>query len=210
MGSFEQLHCARFAGAEYICKLNFQVLCRSHQCQIQPSNSGWRVPILLCPSGVGHVPGLPGMMPCFSWECTGAVHRRHISLAVCTELQSMLMMLACHNALALTAQVGTRVRVLRMVAPTGVFRFGQNQWEAISRDERLGLRDKLAAAAVEKTLRKAGKKMNDNNSQLLPRGEQPALHPCHRKMLCRRPESCSTGLFPEHLFFWLQRSPSES
>ncbi|KAK9788572.1 hypothetical protein WJX73_002856 [Symbiochloris irregularis] len=52
----------------------------------------------------------------------------------------------------------------------GVHWFGQNQWEAIARDERLGLRDKLAAAAVEKTLRKAGKKMNDKDSQLLPRG----------------------------------------
>ena len=59
----------------------------------------------------------------------------------------------------------------RAVTACAAGRFGQNQWEAIARDERLGLRDKLAAAAAEKTLRKAGKKMNDKDSQLLPRGQ---------------------------------------
>ena len=48
-------------------------------------------------------------------------------------------------------------------------RYGLHAWAEIAEDERLGLRDKLAAAAVEKTLKKAGKAVADKD-QVLPKG----------------------------------------
>ena len=70
-------------------------------------------------------------------------------------------------------------------------RFGQNQWEAIAKDERLGLRDKLAAAAAEKTLKKAGKKLTDKDSQLLPRGQAPCCQSILHTLCCYINIACS-------------------
>lgn len=70
----------------------------------------------------------------------------------------------------------------------GACRFGQNQWEAVARDERLGLRDKLAAAAAEKTLKKAGKKLTDKDSQLLPRGVGGSC--CHERKPAGTTHAC--------------------
>lgn len=72
-------------------------------------------------------------------------------------------------------------------------RFGQNQWEAIANDERLGLRDKLAAAAAEKTLKKAGKKAISQESQL-PRGTAFVFHALQDN--ARSQLSLSSGLPP--------------
>ena len=59
-------------------------------------------------------------------------------------------------------------------------RYGLHAWADIAEDERLGLRDKLAAAAVEKTLKKAGKAGPDKDrfkdqDQILPKGAPCSL-----------------------------------
>ena len=48
-----------------------------------------------------------------------------------------------------------------------VCRYGLGQWEAIGQDERLHLRDKLAAAATERVTKKARGRGEDS---ILPRG----------------------------------------
>ena len=70
------------------------------------------------------------------------------------------------------------------IGPGGLLcRYGLHAWAEIAEDERLGLRDKLAAAAVEKTLKKAGKAGPDKDKfkdqdQILPKGA-----PCSLQML---------------------------